>query len=158
GVSTSAVVLVLAITCLCLGVCWLGYCGKPSPRILRFVAYSLRGARLFYCGGLFVACGLFFNYLLTGAEVEFSEIGGRTGVGTIYLFFVQLVFPGFAIFLLLMLRRPTFVNIVTFLISSIIPLESILIGRREPAAMFALTVGMGLFFWKKIIPPRWLIG
>jgi hypothetical protein len=153
----TAIRSVLLMSCLCLGASVVGYLLKPIPFIMRSVVRPLSFNRLFHVGILFIACGFVFNYLLGGVQVEYSEKGGMTGIGTIYLFFGQLIFPGFCICLFQALVRPNFLAISMALIGAFIPLQTIVGGRREPAAMFVLMLAMGLFFLKRIKPWRWMI-
>jgi hypothetical protein len=95
--------------------------------------------------------------LLRHTEVQTTELGGWTGPATIYGFFQQLCYPGFAICLMLMLRQRTAVRIAATLIAAIVPVQSIVFGRREPAALFALTIGLALYFQLRVRPPRWLV-
>jgi hypothetical protein len=153
----SAVSAVLAMSCLCLACSILGYQLKPFERVKRLISTPVHEGRLLHAGVVFVAIGFFFDHLLENAEVQYSDQGGMTGIATIYMFFAGLVFPGFAICTLAALRRPALFTVSAALVSAWIPLQSILIGRREPAAMVALILGMGFYFQRHFTPPRWAI-
>lgn len=152
-----AIEAVFLATCLCLGACLSGYgllaprqSGPTSPR-------RLDETRLWQVGLLFTACGFGFSYLLTHTEVQTSEAGGWTGPATIYGFFQQLCFPGFAICLMLAVPRPTLLAVGATLLAAVVPIQSLVFGRREPAALFALTLGLTLYFQVGLRPPRWLL-
>jgi hypothetical protein len=153
----SAVPDVLLMSCLCLAACLAGYRAKPWGRLIHAASRPIDESRLFHVGLVFVGCGFFFQHLLSETDVQFSENGGMTGLATIYLFFAELAFAGFAICLFAALRRRTLGAILAALVAGIIPLQAIAIGRREPAAIFALTIGLGLFFWRGLKPPRWAL-
>src|SRR5437868_6970159 len=145
-----AVASVLLMASLCFTCCVVGYWRKPSREIVRAVSRTANPDRLFQVGILFVLCGFIFGKLMGQTEVQFSERGGMTGIATIYLFFGQLVFPGFAICLFRALDRPGLLSISATLVGAIIPLQTIIAGRREPAAMLALMLAMGLYFRRGI--------
>jgi hypothetical protein len=48
-------------------------------------------------------------------------------------------------------------SIASVLIGAIIPVQSMLFGRREPAAAFALIIGLSLYFCFRIKPARWIV-
>jgi hypothetical protein len=145
----------LLVTCLCLGACLVGY--RFSLPVPVRVSGAVNHGRLFRVGLVFVASGIGFSYLLSHTEIQTTEFGGWTGPATIYGFFQQLCYPGFAICLMLALRRPTLLAVSATLVSSIVPIESVIFGRREPAALFLLTIGLTLYFRRRLIPARWLI-
>jgi hypothetical protein len=145
----------LLVTCLCLGACLVGY--RFSLPVPVQSSGAVNHGRLFHSGLVFVASGLGFSYLLSHTNIQTSEFGGWTGPATIYCFFQQLCYPGFAICLMLALRRPTLLAVSATLVSSIVPIQSIIFGRREPAALFLLTIGLTLYFRRRLIPARWLI-
>ncbi len=148
---------VLLVTCLCLAACLVGYRLPAHSHPARRVARAVNETRLLHAGLVFVACGIGFSYLLSHIEVQTSEFGGWTGPATIYGFFQQLCYPGFAICLMVALRRPTLVSSGATLVSTVVPIQSILFGRREPAALFLLTIGLTLYFRRRLRPPRWLV-
>jgi len=152
-----AVQNVLLMTCLCLGDCLAGYYFSPSREVVPQTSRSLDQRRLFHGGLVFVACGIVFSYVLSHTEVQTNEFGGWTGPATIYGFFQQLCYPGFAICLMVALRRPTLLSLGSTLIAAMVPLQSIVFGRREPAALFLLTIGLTLYFQLGLKPPRWLV-
>jgi hypothetical protein len=155
----SAVGNVLLVSCLCLGACFAGYRSwfesgaVQNPPITRM----LDETRLLQAGLVFAGCGFLFNYLLGHTEVQTTELGGWTGPATIYGFFQQLCYPGFSICLMMLLRRPTAMRLGAALLATLLPVQSILFGRREPAALFALTLGLTLYFQLRIRPARWLV-
>jgi hypothetical protein len=155
----NAVQNVLLVSCLCLAACLVGYRCRPNPARAdnNPLSSSPNETRLFQAGLVFVACGFGFSYLLGHMDVQTSELGGWTGPATIYGFFQQLCYPGFAICLMAALRRATVVRVAATLLATVVPLQSIAFGRREPAALFALTIGLTLYFQLRTRPPRWLV-
>lgn len=155
----AAVRRVLWMACLCLAACLVG---SKLSRALRFrgtgaAVRAMDQNRLFHTGLVFVGCGLAFSFILGRTEVQTSELGGWTGPATIYAFFQQLCYPGFAICLMVALRRPTLLSLAATVVASLVPVQSIIFGRREPAALFALTIGLTLYFQMRLRPARWLI-
>lgn len=156
-VSSGAVSNVLIVSCLCLAASVVGYAVTPSRRIVRLVARPVHPNRIFHVGLCFVALSLIFAFLLSRMEVQTSAAGGWTGRATIYLFFVGLAFPGFAILLLLALKQATPARIVAAVFSSIIPIWTAIAGRREPAVVLGLVILLSRFYRSRRQPPRLLI-
>jgi hypothetical protein len=148
---------VLLITCLCLASCLVGYRFSFHIRVPICMSGSIHHGRLFHAGLLFVSCGLGFGFLLSHMEIRTSEFGGWTGPATVCGFFQQLCYPGFAICLMLALRRPTLFVWLATLVGTIVPVQNIIVGRREPAALFLLTIGLTLYFRRRMLPSRWLV-
>lgn len=149
---------VMIMTNLCLACCYLGYLLRPSRWIVRHGSTPVKLERLFHVGVGFVFVSLFFNFLISRMTAE--ETGGSmwTGRVTIYHFFSQLVYPGFAICLYTALtKRSSLAWLFTFLAALNPVMSIVLAGRRESAALFVLTIGLTLFFQRRFVPPRALI-
>lgn len=157
GVSGQSVADVLLMSILCLAACMLGYRLAPNRLVVQHAATPLNPNRLFHVGVVFVGVGFFFSNLFDRTDVQFAETGGVTGTGTILLFFQGLAFPGFAICLMTALRRPTVVNIGASLVGMILPIQTAVAGRREPAVMLGMIVMLGLYYGRGFKPPRWLV-
>ena len=155
--SEPAVQRVLWVGCLCMGACMSGYHWTGPLHALRRPSAGFDYAKLQQAGILFVACGLVMSYALRAINIQTTELGGWTGPATLYGFFQQLAYPGFAICLLVMLRKPTALSIGSTAMATIVPLQSMIFGRREPAALFALSIGLTVYFRLGWRPPRWLI-
>ena len=153
-VSAGAVDDVLLMTCLCFGACVLGYRLNPSIRLFRLVSKPVIPERMLHIGVLFVLCGYLFGFLLSQIEIEMnSQRGGMTGLGTIYLFFATLKFPGLAICLSLMLQKFTLPRLGLTLLGVVSPLgEIVLGGRREPAVVLGLIILLNLYFYQRRKP------
>ncbi len=154
--SEQAVQNVLLMTCLCLAGCLSGYY-LAINREPRQVSQLLDQDRLWYAGLAFVGCGLVFSYVLANTEIETNEFGGWTGSATIYGFFQQLCYPGFAICLIVALRRADLLSIGSTLLAAIVPIQSMIFGRREPAVLFLLTIGLTFYFQWGLKPARWVV-
>lgn len=152
-----AVAVVLAVTCLCLGACLLGYQVPVSSPEARRLPFRISDERLFQAGFAFVICGLAFSRVLSHTDIQTNEFGGWTGPATIYGFFQQLCYPGFAICLVFALRHPNLLSISSVLLAAMVPLQTIVFGRREPAALFLLTIGLTFYFQWGLKPARWMI-
>ena len=137
-----AVRRVLGMACLCMLASIIGYAWPGDFQKSCRTPLNLDLRKLFHIGLLFVACGIGFSYALGATEPETTEFGGWTGRATIFGFFQQLSYPGFAICLLVCLRKPGALSIASVLIGAIVPVQSMLFGRREPAAAFALIIGL----------------
>jgi len=154
-----AVRRVMGMTCLCLGACLVGY--RRSRTLNQNQSRAATGAinqdKLLLAGLVFVGCGFVFSFVLARIEVQTSELGGWTGPATIYAFFQQLCYPGFAICFMVALRQPTSFSLAATILASLVPIQSVIFGRREPAALFAMIVGLTLYFQLRLRPSCWLI-
>lgn len=142
---------------LCMGCCWSGYQPRAHPALLEKFNVPLNTGRFFHAGVALVTVGWYFTYKF-GSLSEDLISSSMTGIGTIYLFFGGLVFPGFAISFYCALKERSVVPWVVTVIAAIIPIQAaIFYGRREPTVLFILSLGMCLFFLKGKSAPRWVI-
>jgi hypothetical protein len=156
--SKTALERVLLMSVLCLVMCLMSYALPTSPKLIRSLNFSVNPKRLFHGGILLAILGFAFSFLALDTEITFNSKGQLTGLRTIYLTFTYLSIPGFAILLLLTLKRPTIVNICATLFAAFVPTYRIIIfGRRETIAAFVLAIGLALFFHKRLTPPRVLV-
>ncbi len=147
----------LLMCTLCLGCCWLGYRLRPHPGILERLNVPVDNGRFLFGGIILVAVGWYFT-LKFGSLPEEQLSSMLTGIGTIYLFFGGLVYPGFAICFYSALRSGGFLAWAGAAVAAIIPLQTTLFyGRREPTALFVLSLGLSLYFIKGRRPPRLLV-
>ncbi len=152
-----AVQSALLMTCLCLTACLLGYKLPIQPQVIARLSRGVNQQRLFHVGLIFVACGYWFGHLISAMDIEISQTGGWTGRATIYGFFQQLCYPGLAICLMTALRRPSLTSMLSALAAAVVPMQVILLGRREPAAVLLVTLGLTIYFRRRSRPPRVLI-
>ena len=147
----------LIMATLCLAACWGGYLPRPHPALLERFNVKVDPARFFHGGVLLVAIGYYFTYRFGTLDEE--EISSTlTGIGTIYLFFGALVYPGFAISFYCALKgQGPFAWIITA-IAAWVPLQAaIFYGRREGTVLFLLSLAMVLYFLRGKQAPRLLI-
>ena len=145
----------LLMTILCLVMSLVGYRLPVNSWILSHASVRVSSNRLLQGGILFILCGFLFEYLISQMSPE--ETGGSmwTGKVTIYNFFAKLVYPGFCICLTTALRRGGLVPWMFTVLGTWIPIQAIIFaGRREPAVLFGLTLGLTFFFQRRFIPPR----
>jgi hypothetical protein len=147
----------LIMSALCLAGCWFGYLPKAHPALLEKFNVRINPGRFFHGGVVLVAVGYYFTYRF-GALEEEEITSTLTGIGTIYLFFGALVYPGFAIcFYCALNGQGPFAWAMTG-IAAWVPLQAaIFYGRREPTVLFLLSLAMILFFLKGKRLPRLLV-
>jgi hypothetical protein len=146
---------VLLMTVLCLGCCLVAYRLPPNSLILAHASIPVVSGRLLRGGIVFILCGFFFEFLIS--QISPEERGGNlwTGRVTIYNFFAKLVYAGFSICLATALRQGGVVPWVFTILGAWIPIQTVIFdGKREPAVLFALTLGLTFFFQRRFIPPR----
>lgn len=157
-VSQQALERVLLMSCLCAAMCWLGYQLPPNSSFLNKLDIPIDSTKLLHGGIVFVLIGYFCSFLISQQPEAVRENTQWTGIITIYAFFAGLIYPGFMILLLSTLRRPTVTKVILTALAAAIPLQAIILyGRREPTATFVLTVGLSLYYFRRFIPPRWLV-
>ena len=151
---------VLLMSSLCAASCWVGYQGKPNLKWLTKLQVDYDEKRLFQ-SAIFLTCiGYFCDFLIQTDTVTKSVAtagGGWTGPSTIYIFFGQVIYIAFSIFLLEMLKKPSIQNIIFTLLAGWIPLQTVLAGRRQPTMTFAIIIGLSFWLIRRYVPPRWLI-
>ena len=147
----------LLMSFLCLAACWLGYRPQAHPALLNKLNVQVNTARFFHGGVLLVAVGYYFTYKFgTLSEDELSTM--LTGIGTIYLFFGGLVYPGFAICFYCALKNRSVVAWLAAVIAAWIPLQAaIFYGRREPTVLFLLSLALTFYFLRAKQTPRFVI-
>jgi hypothetical protein len=147
----------LIMSTLCLAACWFGYLPKAHSALLEKFNVRVNPSRFFQGGIVLVAVGYYFTYRF-GMLDEDELTSTLTGVGTIYLFFSALVYPGFAIcFYCALNGQGPFAWIMTG-VAAWVPLQiAIFYGRREPTVLFLLSLAMILYFLKGKRLPRLLV-
>lgn len=157
NIGTAAVETMLVMSCLCLAACWFGYTLQPHPGIISRLNVPINANRYLQAGLLFVAVGFVCNHLIERLPEE-AKGTMWSGIVTIYAFFGQLIYPGFAICLHFALRRRNVLAWIAVSFAAIIPLElTIFYARREATVLFLLTLGLSLYFLKGKLAPRWLV-
>ncbi|WP_017719607.1 hypothetical protein [Kamptonema formosum] len=156
-VSQEALERVLLMSCLCAGMCWLGYQFPLSTNFIKRIDISLEGDRLLRGGIFFVLIGYIFSFLISRLPESATENSQWTGPVTIYAFFAGLIYPGLTIILSSTLNRPSKFKIILTILAAWIPLQTIIFfGRRQTAATFILTIGLCLYYYRQSVPPRWI--
>lgn len=157
GVSDEAVANVLLMSWLCLMAAVMGYVLKPSLALSHRLWRPINLNKLFHVGFFYTLVSFLFAYLMVGTEVQFNDRGGMTGIGTVYLFFIGLAYPGFAICSLVCFYRFTFIRLLLTLLAGVIPLVNVITVRREPTAALVLCVALGLYYSRRLVPPRVMV-
>jgi hypothetical protein len=147
----------LIMSLLCLAGCWFGYLPKAHPALLEKFNVRMNPGRFFHGGVVLVAVGYYFTYRF-GTLDEGELTSALTGIGTIYLFFSGLVYPGFAICFYCALRGQGAFAWIVAAIAAWIPIQiAIFYGRREPTVLFLLSLALVIYFLKGKRLPRLLV-
>lgn len=148
---------VLLMALLSAAACWAGYQFQPSTGFVQRLKINVNVDRFFYGGVALTVIGILFTSLLNALPAE-AKGTQFTGVATIYHFFAQLIYPGFGICLYSAINRPRLSAIVATAVGAIIPLwTALFLARRMPAALFLITIGLTLYYNRRLVPPRWAI-
>ena len=157
-VSDRALARVLLMACLCAAMCWMGYQFTPDSKLLTRLNIEIDERKLFKAGIALMIVGLFFQFLLSGTEIETAANSNWTGSATIYVFFAKVLYIAFAIFLRQTLKDPKLKYLLYTLITAYPILNSIFIsGRRQPTIAFVIIIGVSLWFIKRLTIPRFVI-
>lgn len=156
-VSPTALQRVLLYSCMCAGMCWVGYQYKPDRKWLAKLDIPLDNRKLYIAGTLLLVIGNLCFFLLSKIDIQRAANGNWTGPATILYFFCGLTYVSLPIFLLKVLSRPNLINI-TLTVTAAFPIlqQIIVFGRRQPTVTFLITIGLSLFLVKGYIPPRWV--
>jgi hypothetical protein len=149
----------LLMTNLCLACCWLGYWLVPTNPAHSFMSIRILPRRLLHGGVLLLAIGWIFGALVWDPYAgERNAQGQMSGAETIYHFFAALRYIGFAVCLHVALRKPSVEAILASVAGVVAPvIYAVAYGRREPAVLAVLTIGLNLYFERGIRPPRLLV-
>ena len=147
----------LLMCCLCLAACWLGYLPRAHPGFLQKLNVPVSTSRFLHGGIALVRVGYYFTYKF-GTLPEEDISSSLTGIGTIYLFFGGLAYPGFAICFYCALKTRSVFAWAMSVVAAWIPFQAaIFYGRREPTALFLISLGMSLFFLRGRQAPRLVV-
>jgi hypothetical protein len=107
---------------------------------------------------LYLFLAYFFTILISRMSLQERGGGLWSGKVTIYQFFASLIQPAMAICLSYALRTRSQQGWVMTAIAALLPVVAIIFfGRREEAALFVMTVGLTLYFQRRIVTPRFAI-
>ena len=158
AVGQQALERVLLMTCLCAAMCWVGYQYTTNTTLLKKLCIPLDERKLFLVGIILTIIGYFFSFLISITNIQLSQSGTWTGPATIYIFFFQAIFIGFAIFTIAAFKKPSFVNITAAIIAGYpIFVQAFIMGRRQRTFTFLIIIGITLFYVRRLLPPRILI-
>ena len=147
----SALARTFFMACLCIAMCWFGYKLGPNQKLMEIFDHSISDQKLFNAAILLTAVGYFFNILLSRTTIQTSDNSNWTGPATILLFFSQVLYPGFAIFLLLVLKKFTVKKLVFTLIAGYpLFLPVITAGRRQPAMTLMAIIGLSFWYMRRL--------
>lgn len=155
GWASSYMAVTLVVGLLCLSACWLGYQLPARSRWIERLNVPVNPSRFLHAGIAFVITGFVFNHLIEMLPED--EKGSMwTGRITIYSFFGQLIYPGFAICFYSAVRTRSLFAWLVALVAATIPLElAVVYARREATTLFLLTLVLTFFFHKGWSVPRW---
>lgn len=154
-VSQTALERVLLMACLCALMCWVGYKAKPNDKLLHTLDIKLDDNKLLKAAIFLSIIGLIFG-LLTSNEAK-NVTGAWSGSVVIYLFFSQVIYLGFSIFLFRLLKHPSLLNFLGIFITIIPIIQTVLAGRRQPTVTFLVMVGTIFWIVRRLAPPRLLV-
>ncbi|MEA5570394.1 hypothetical protein [Calothrix sp. UHCC 0171] len=148
---------VLLMCCLCAAMCWFGYQLPINRKFVSSFDAHFDDKKMMYGGIVFTIIGYIATILINLQPESVRANTQWTGIITIYFFFSGLIYPGFSIFLLSALKRPTFIKFALTAFAAAIPIQTIILyGRREVTATFILSIGLSICFFRRYVPPRWL--
>jgi hypothetical protein len=156
-VTENMLIQVLIMTCLCITMCWVGYNSAPNRKLLYKLQIPLDDKKLLNAAIFLTAMGWVFG-ILTGQAASTLQQGAQwTGPATIFAFFSGVIYIGFPIFLLQLLKKPSAINITGTIIAAFPIIQTVLAGRRQATMTFLIIIGLCIWFVLKLAPPRLLI-
>ncbi len=148
---------VLLMSSLCAAACWVGYQGKPNLKWLTKFQIDVDTKKIFRAAIVLMVISYVFYFARANSDTEITSGGAMTGVGTIYTFLGKTIYVSFSIFLLEMLKKPSIKNIIFTLCTAWIPIQRILVGRRQTTMVLVIMVGISFWLIRRYTPPRWLV-
>jgi hypothetical protein len=147
----------LLMATLCVSACWFGYIIPSSRRLVSRLQVPVSPERLLHGGILLIAAGYVFTIMIARLPEEQRNEAMWSGVITIYAFFAQLIYPGFAIALYCYLHNRDIRALLASIVSAFMPIHTALFyARREPTVLFILSVAVSAYFLRGKAAPRWL--
>lgn len=154
-VSQTALERVLLMACICVLMCWVGYAADPNDKLLKTLDIKIDDNKLLKAAIVLAIVGWVFGILTGIAAAELT--GLWTGPATIYVFFAQVIYLAFSIFLFRLLKQPSLINFWGTFITIIPIIQTVLGGRRQPTVTFLVIVGVIFWIVRRLAPPRWLV-
>jgi hypothetical protein len=138
---------------LCLLACTLGWRLGPAVTASRTV-WCFDERRLLIVAGIMSVTGAYFFLQINALphEVRFSVY---SGLPVVYIFFARLLTYGFAIALILFLRRPSLAALLILAFDAAFYADRLIVhGRRAEAADFVLLIALAFWFQRGRAAPR----
>lgn len=155
GLPPGALDKTLVMAIFCLGAAHLGY--LQNKQTAKLFPWTFNRRRLLQGGAFLSGLGAFFFFKVNqlAAEANATTGGAWSGIITIYDFFAYMLTVGFAIALILHLRRPSLGTLLTLGFGLLFYIERIIIaGRRAAAVELFLMALFALWFNRRWAPPR----
>jgi hypothetical protein len=145
----------LVMTILCSGMCYVGY--QAGCRPIQKLNWAFDRDRISHVALVMTVVGLVFQYKLDHIPEE--ELGMQwSGTPVLYVFFVSCMTSGFALSILLILRRFSWrIFMITGMGASGFFHTIVFGGRRGPSIMFLLVIATLVWFVRKKLLPRPII-
>ena len=144
----------LVMTNLCVAMTWVGFNRPTSP--MTFGADRLDTRRIAAASLVLSLVGAYFFYKISVLSAQFADNNHQwTGIAVAYDFFSRVLTYGFVLALLVYLRTRSRLALAVLLFDSIFYFHRIFIaGRRWGMIEFTIALGVGLWLYRRIIPPR----
>lgn len=155
GLPPGALDKTILMAIFCLGAAYWGYVQNRQPA--KLFRWTFNRRRLLQGSAVLSLLGAFFFFKVGKLAAEAIDLygGAWTGVITIYVFFSHMLTVGFAIALILHLRRPSFGTWLIIGFGLIFYLERVFIaGRRAAMVELFLMILFALWFNRRWAPPR----
>lgn len=158
-VSPLGLELTMLMGIFCLLCCWRGYAqAQPNHSILSKLNFTCSVDKLFHCGIIYTVIGTIFFYLIGQLPTELTEETQWSGITVAYLFFAQLIYPGFAMLLIPTLLTPSPLRYaICFPAIFLLMIRGLVLARRTEMALLLLITLVSFFFIKKYTVPRSLV-
>lgn len=158
GIPPGALEKALVMTILCFGGCYFGYRQNAKPA--RIISWKLSRKKLIVASAVLSLLGAYFFFKVgqLAAEATMMYGGGWTGVITIYVFLASMLTTGFAIALVLHLKKPSLETLAILAFDTLFYFQRIFIsGRRAAMIELFLMVLFALWFNKRWLPSRIIV-
>jgi hypothetical protein len=142
---------------LCLLAAIIGYYFGPSINLTKKFNVNLDEKKLLTIALAYTVFGYLFLVLIN-THPDRNQKGNWSGVLTIYCMLCQVINIAFSIYAFLAISQRKWKYILLAIVAALPILQLIIFnGRREPTALFILTLALSFFFLRNVVPSRILI-
>ncbi|HLO75450.1 MAG TPA: hypothetical protein VK196_03220 [Magnetospirillum sp.] len=143
----------MVMTISCTALAYLGWAVGNRP--LRIMQWEMDDRRLLMVAVALSLIGAFFFFQLSRMSYEVRSVSLPTGLPVAYMFFARLMHYGFAVGVLCLMRRWSWLALGVVAMDAMFYLDRIVIvGRRGETAEFVTIILLAFWYYRRKVIPR----